>query len=189
MLQTATETPMKAATLTPANTTTMTATTTALVIIDIQNDITKNYKEIIDNINTAVDWAADNGIHVIYIRHENLSAGTRTFKPQTRGAELAPDLRIVSENIFTKYKGNALTCEDFANYIKNKEISDFYITGADAIACVKSTCFNLRKADYAVSVLADCITSYDKRKIGGMLEYYESKGCRIITMNDLPNLS
>ncbi len=32
----------------------------ALVVIDIQNDITKNYKEIIDNINAAVDWAARN---------------------------------------------------------------------------------------------------------------------------------
>ena len=59
----------------------------ALVIIDIQNDITKNYRDIIDNINKAVDWAVNNDIHVIYIRHENLSDGTRTFKPNTRGAE------------------------------------------------------------------------------------------------------
>lgn len=29
----------------------------ALVVIDIQNDITKNYKEIIDNINKSIDWA------------------------------------------------------------------------------------------------------------------------------------
>ncbi|MFR2849889.1 MAG: isochorismatase family protein, partial [Hungatella hathewayi] len=57
----------------------------ALVIIDIQNDITKNYKEIIGNINTAIDWAVGHDIHVIYIRHENLSAGTRTFKPGTPG--------------------------------------------------------------------------------------------------------
>lgn len=28
----------------------------ALVVIDIQNDITKNYKEVIGNINAAVDW-------------------------------------------------------------------------------------------------------------------------------------
>ena len=45
----------------------------ALVIIDIQNDITKNYKEIIDNINSAVDWAFENDVHVVYIRHEYLS--------------------------------------------------------------------------------------------------------------------
>lgn len=28
----------------------------APVVIDIQNDITKNYKEVIGNINAAVDW-------------------------------------------------------------------------------------------------------------------------------------
>jgi len=31
----------------------------ALVIIDIQNDITKNYKEIIDNINKSIDCVFD----------------------------------------------------------------------------------------------------------------------------------
>ena len=157
----------------------------ALVIIDIQNDITKNYKDIIDNINKAIDWAVDNNIHVIYIRHENLSAGTRTFKPDTHGSELASDLRIVSRNVFKKYKGNALTSEEFTNFIGKNEICDFYIAGADAVACVKSTCYNLRKANYGVNVLSDCVTSYDKRKIGEMLSYYESKGSKIISLNDL----
>ena len=157
----------------------------ALVIIDIQNDITKNYKDIIENINKAVDWAVDNDIHVVYIRHENLSAGTRTFKPNTHGAELAPDLKIVSNNVFTKCKGNALTSEEFSNFINSNGICDFYITGADAIACVKSTCYNLRKSNYGVYVLSDCITSYDKRKIDEMLRYYESKGSKIMSVKDL----
>ena len=157
----------------------------SLVVIDIQNDITKNYKDVIDNINKAIDWANDNDIHVVYIRHENLSAGTRTFKPGTHGAELAPDLRMVSENVFTKSKGNALTSEEFADFISKNEIGEFFVAGADAVACVKSTCFNMRKANYGVNVLSDCITSYDKRKIDGMLAYYESKGSKIITLNDL----
>lgn len=157
----------------------------ALVVIDIQNDITKNYKEVIDNINKTIDWAVQNSIHVIYIRHENLSAGTRTFKPNTHGAELASDLKIVSKNIFTKCKGNALTSEEFADFISENEICDFYITGADAVACVKSTCYNLCKSNYDVNVLSDCITSYDKRKIDEMLQYYESKGSKIISLNDL----
>lgn len=157
----------------------------ALVIIDIQNDITKNYKEIIDNINKAIDWAVNNDIYVVYIRHENLSDGTRTFKPNTRGAELVSDLKIVSENIFTKYKGNALSSEAFADFINKNGINKFYITGADAIACVKSTCYNLTKANYKVNVLSDSVTSYDKKKIDEMIHYYESKGCKIITLNDL----
>ena len=157
----------------------------ALVIIDIQNDITKNYKEVIGSINKAIDWAVQNSLHVIYIRHENVSAGTRTLKPGTFGSELASDLKIVSKNVFTKYKANVLSCDEFTDYISKNEISDFYIAGADAAICVKSTCYNLRKANYGVNVLADCITSYDKKKIDEMLNYYESKGCKVISLSDL----
>ena len=157
----------------------------ALVVIDIQNDITKNYKDVIGHINKAIEWAINNDIHVVYIRHEILSDGTRTFKPNTHGAELASDLRIVSKNVFTKSKGNALTSVEFTDFISKNEINDFYIAGADAVACVKSTCFNLRKENYGVNVLSDCITSYDKKKIDEMLLYYESKGSNIICLNDL----
>jgi nicotinamidase-related amidase len=157
----------------------------ALVVIDIQNDITKNYKEIIDNVNRAIDWAVENEVHVVYIRHYNLSDGTRTFKPDTRGSELVSDMKLVSGNIFEKSKGNALTSDDFADFIRKNEISEFYIAGADAIACVKSTVFNMCKENYKVTVLADCITSYDKRKIEEMLNYYEKNGSRISKLNDL----
>lgn len=157
----------------------------ALVVIDIQNDITKNYKDVIDNINRSIEWASDHGIHVVYFRHENLSAGTRTFKPDTPGSEFAPDLAMVSTNIFTKTKGNALTSKEFTDFIQQNEISEFYLTGADAIACVKSTCYNMCKANYEVTVLSDCVTSYDKRKIDEMLRYYESKGAKVMSLDTL----
>lgn len=157
----------------------------SLVIIDIQNDITKNYKEIIDNVNRAIDWAVENDIHVVYIRHYNVSDGTRTFKPNTRGSELVPDMKLVSSNIFEKSKGNALTSQEFSDFIKRNEISEFYIAGADAIACVKSTVFNMCKENYKVTVVSDCITSYDKRKIDEMLNYYEKNGSKIINLNEL----
>ena len=157
----------------------------AFVVIDIQNDITKNYKEIIGNINTAIDWAVAHDIHVVYIKHNNVSAGTRTFKPDTHGAELVPDMKIVSENIFTKTKGNALTSEGFAAFVSENEIGEFYIAGADAIACVKATCYNMAKEGYVVHVLSDCITSYDKRKIDEMLQYYASKGCVVEKLSEV----
>ena len=157
----------------------------SLVVIDIQNDITKNYKEIIDNVNRAIDWAVENEIPVVYIRHYNLSDGTRTFKPNTRGSELVPDMKLVSSNIFEKSKGNALTSEDFADFIRKNNITEFYIAGADAIACVKSTVYNMCKSNYKVTVISDCITSYDKRKIDEMLNYYEKNGSKIIKLKEL----
>ncbi|MDO5423635.1 MAG: isochorismatase family cysteine hydrolase [Eubacteriales bacterium] len=157
----------------------------ALVIIDIQNDITKNYKEIIENINKAVDWAVINDIHVVYIANHYLSVHARSFKPGTHGAELVSDMKIVSENIFIKTRANAMTSESFTDFIRENEINEFYIAGADATSCVKSTCYNMAKEGYTVHVLSDCITSYDKRKIDEMLRYYESKGCIVERLSEM----
>ena len=159
----------------------------ALVVIDIQNDITKHYRDIIDTINAAVDWAMDLGMTVIYIKHNNLSPGTRTFKPDTKGAEFAPELKVVSDHIFVKTKANALTSEDFLEYIRRNGINEFYITGADATGCVKSTCFNMTKAGYAVHVISDCVTSYDLKKMPEMLVYYSDKGCEVRTLEEYRN--
>lgn len=58
----------------------------ALVIIDIQNDITKHYREIIDRINTAIERAAAKGMQVVYIRHNNVTPSAKSFLPGSRGA-------------------------------------------------------------------------------------------------------
>ena len=154
----------------------------ALVIIDIQNDITRHYRDIMDKLNAAIEWAAESGMEIVYIQHNNLSAGTRTFKPGTKGAELVPELKIVSDHIFVKTKANALTSEAFSEFIRSRDLREFYITGADATACVKSTCVNMVRAGYTVRVVSDCVTSYDLKKIPEMLTYYADKGCEVKTL-------
>lgn len=151
----------------------------ALVVIDIQNDITKHYKGIIEGINKAIEWAKENGMYIVYIKHNNISAGTRTFKPDSRGAEFVPELNVVSDNVFVKTKSSALTSEEFTAFISANQINEFYVCGADATACVKSTCFNMTKAGYSVHVISDCVTSYDLEKVDEMLVYYGSKGCEV----------
>ena len=39
----------------------------ALVVIDLQSDITKNYKEIIAKVNEAIDWAEQKELWIVYI--------------------------------------------------------------------------------------------------------------------------
>lgn len=157
----------------------------ALVVIDLQNDITKNYKEIIETVNQAINWAVASHMDVVYIQHNNLSAGTRTFKSGTHGAEFVPELKIVSDHIFTKTKSNALTSEAFTDFIQAHNITEFFIAGADATACIKSTCYNMTKVGYDVHVLSDGITSYDKKKLNEMFDYYASKGCTVEKLGDV----
>ena len=159
----------------------------AFIIIDIQNDITKHYRDIIDSLNAAIDWAVEQEMDVVYIKHNNLSPGTRTFKPDSKGAELVPELKIVSEKVYVKTKANALTSEAFSAYIRENGIHEFFITGADATGCVKSTCFNMTKAGFRVHVISDCVTSYDLKKLPEMLSYYAAKGCEVRALEEYQN--
>ena len=156
----------------------------ALIVIDIQNDITKNYRMIIDRINQAIDRAVAENMQIIYIKQNNLSAGSRSFKPDTKGAELVPEMKVVSDNIFVKTKANALTSKEFTEFIEENGINDFFVAGADATGCVKSTCFNMRKAGYSVHVISDCVTSYDLKKLDEMYAYYANKGCEVKELKD-----
>ena len=99
----------------------------ALMVIDIQNDITKNYRKIIDRINQAIYWAEAENMQIIYIKHNNLSPGTRTFKPDTKGAELVPEMKVVSDNIFVKTKANTLTSGEFTEFIEKNGINEFIL--------------------------------------------------------------
>ena len=40
----------------------------ALVVIDIQNDITKHYRDIIDDLNAAIDWAAEQEMNLLIFK-------------------------------------------------------------------------------------------------------------------------
>jgi nicotinamidase-related amidase len=155
-----------------------------LVVIDIQNDITKHYRDIIDNINAAIEWAVAEGMQVVYIKHIMRSPLGDGYKAGGRSVELVPEMKVVSDNIFVKTKSNALTSEAFSAFIAANGINEFYVAGADATACVKSTCFNMAKAGYTVHVLSDCVTSYDLKKLPEMFAYYESKGCEVKKLID-----
>ena len=54
----------------------------ALVVIDLQNDITKNYKEIIGKVNESIDWAVKNRLYIVYIQHNICLMGQ---EPSSRG--------------------------------------------------------------------------------------------------------
>lgn len=156
----------------------------AFVVIDIQNDITKHYRDIIDNINAAIEWATAEDMHVVYIKHIMRPPLGDGYKAGGKSVELVPEMKVVSNNIFVKTKSNALTSEAFSAFIEANGINEFYVAGADATACVKSTCFNMTKAGFTVHVLSDCVTSYDLKKLPEMFAYYESKGCEVKTLAD-----
>ena len=83
--------------------------------------------------------------------------------------------------IGTMSQSNLVTTHGIFN--KN-EIDEFYVCGADAAGCVKSTTYNMAKTGYLVHVISDCVTSYDLKKVDEMLKYYEEKGCEVKRLDE-----
>ena len=89
----------------------------------------------------------------------------------------------------TVLRFSEVTSEAFSEYIRINSIDEFYITGADATGCVKSTCFNMAKAGFRVHVISDCVTSYDPKKLPEMLRYYADKGCEVRPLGEYQGMN
>ncbi len=107
-----------------------------------------------------------------------------SFSSDPEYAVFSPSMKVVSGNIFVKTKANALTSGDLSGFIEKNGINEFFVAGADATGCVKSTCYNMTKAGYSVYVISDCVTSYDLKKLDEMYAYYAGKGCEVKELED-----
>ena len=64
----------------------------ALVVIDIQNDITKHYREIIDRINDAINWAVENGLWAVCLKDTGEMIGDCGLTLQNINGEILPEI-------------------------------------------------------------------------------------------------
>ena len=166
----------------------------ALIVIDIQEDTLsipqyKNADELIQNINTSIKYADENGIDIIYIKQENssildliLTGGM--YKENTNGVSLSSQLLIKSDNVFSKLRNDAFSQEVFEQYLIEKQINTLYIVGADASACVYKTSLGGVNRGYNVVILKDCIFSINDNTLSKMMKKYEEAGINVKEMND-----
>lgn len=67
-----------------------------------------------------------------------------------------------SDHIFVKTKSNALTSEAFTAFIAGNSITEFYIVGADATGCVKSTCRVIKQRNITYPQLLNTGNQYSE---------------------------
>ncbi len=165
----------------------------ALIVIDIQEDTLsipqyKNAAELIQNINTSVKYADENGIDIIYIKQEysntlDLILTGGLYKENTKGVSLSNQLLIKSDNVFSKLRADAFSQKVFEQYLIEKQINTLYIVGADASACVYKTSLGGVNRGYNVVILKDCIFSVNDNTLDKMMKKYEKDGINVKEMN------
>ena len=149
----------------------------ALLVIDMENVfvgesqasyLKYNNEELIKAVNKVIDLNKDN--MVIYIRHIMKKNFINLFAPfhayeGTKNVELVNNLEIVSENIISKYKGNAFSNPKLNEMLQKNNIECVEVIGVDGGGCVALTALGAVKEGYKVILNENAIgTMFVKNK-------------------------
>lgn len=174
---------------------------TALVIIDIQKNITdKNAKlllnlkqtdQIIENTNKIIDNSKRLDLILIYITNEVKKYTFGNFisrgalEEGSEGAKLDPRIKVINNNHFIKYQMDSFTNKDFENFLINNQINHLIITGLDAGYCVDRTIKAALNRNYKVTVISDGIATNTDKKREIKINEFKKLGVNILTTKEL----
>ena len=139
--------------------------TTALVVIDVQNAVVEGAfrrDDVIANIRNLVDHARDGGVPVVWVQHSDGEL--------VRGSEAwayVPELvRGSSEALIHKSYGDAFEDTDLEQVLADAGIGALIVVGAETDACIRSTIHGAFTRGYDVTLVGDAHTGGDKTAWG-----------------------
>ena len=138
---------------------------TALLVIDVQNDVVANAlnrDEVIANINTLVDKARAQQVPVIWVQHadDNMPAGTD-------GWQYVPELqRRDTEPVVHKTYGDSFEDTTLESELAQRGVGRVVVTGAQTDACIRATLHGAFVRGYDTLLVSDAHTTEDFSEYG-----------------------
>lgn len=141
---------------------------TALIVVDIQNDYFPGGKwplvgadAAADNAVKVIEAARDAGNMIVFIRHES-GADTPFFTPGSEGARLHPKvLNLEHEPVVLKHFPNSFRDTGLQALFEEKGIEHLVIIGSMSHMCIDATTRAAADLGYTVKVIHDACASRD----------------------------
>lgn len=141
---------------------------TALIVVDIQNDYFPGGKwplvgadAAADNAGKVIEAARDAGDMIVFIRHES-GADAPFFTPGSDGARLHPKvLNLENEPVVLKHFPNSFRETGLQALLEDKDIEDLVIIGSMSHMCIDATTRAAADLGYKVKVIHDACASRD----------------------------
>jgi len=176
----------------------MDSTKQALLVIDIQEGITgkssttdffiSNSETLIKKVNQIIDSSHINNIPVIYVKNEIsnplINILNNSMEKGSPGAELDDRLRIVSDYIINKDKGDAFSNPLLDSILIKNNINKLVFTGLDLVQCVNSTILAAVNRNYKICVISDAVITDPDSLKNGILEKFKQSGFEVIESNE-----
>ena len=138
---------------------------TALLVIDVQNDVmagTHNRDDVIANIASLVDKARAENVPVVWVQHtgENLPEGSD-------GWRYVPELiHDESEPVVHKRYGDSFEDTDLETVLAERKIGRLIVAGAQTDECIRSTLHGAIVRGYDATLVGDAHTTEDLSQWG-----------------------
>ena len=138
---------------------------TALLVVDVQNDVVANAfhrDEVIANINTLVDKARAQQVPVIWVQHadDNIPQGSDGWQYV---AELQ---RLESEPLVHKSYGDSFEDTTLESELAQRGVGRLVVTGAQTDACIRATLHGAFTRGYDTLLVSDAHTTEDFTAFG-----------------------
>ena len=138
---------------------------TALVVIDVQNDVVAGAHardEVVATIAGLVERARDADVDVIWVQHSD-----EGLPLETEGWQIVPELdRRASEPLVRKTYGDAFEETDLETVLADRGVGRLVVTGAQTDACIRSTLHGALVRGYDATLVADAHTTEDLTAYG-----------------------
>ena len=138
---------------------------TALLVIDVQNDVVGSAHErdaVVGRIRSLVDRARDEQVPVVWVQHsdEGLEHGSDGWRIVP---ELAPD---PSEPLVEKSYGDSFEDTRLEDVLADLGVGRLVVTGAQTDACIRSTLHGALARGYDATLVSDAHTTEDQSQWG-----------------------
>ncbi|WBQ01953.1 cysteine hydrolase family protein [Kribbella sp. CA-293567] len=137
----------------------------ALVVIDVQNDVVSGAHErdaVVANITALVDRARAEEVPVIWVQHSS-----EGMPIDSDGWQFVPELKLgESEPVVHKRYADSFEETDFESVLAERGIGRLIVTGAQTDECIRSTLHGALVRGYDALLVSDAHTTEDQSEWG-----------------------
>ena len=138
---------------------------TALVVIDVQNDVMAgghNRDGVIANIAFLVDKARAENVPVVWVQH----SGDNICKGSDGWRYVSELTQHESEPVIHKLYGDSFENTDLEAVLAERKVGHLIVTGAQTDACIRSTLHGAIVRGYDATLVGDAHTTEDHTEWG-----------------------
>ena len=165
-----------------------------VIVLDVQQYWTDKAlsKKAADGMLTAINALIEksNPEKVIYVTsiHKVLSISFKGFKVDTTlNNEFDRNLKIINDNIFVKYEGDAFATKALTDFLDKNKAKEIIVTGLLAEKCVNATTLGGLSKGYDIYLIPEAVGGKSDKSKAKVFEKLKEAGVKVLSLNDLKN--